>query len=252
MKGIIEAKSSFIILAIIAFFSIPVLAQERSEAKQEPGPLQVFDAIIRPYQNLNDYTVKIQVKVMIPGFRMPGFAADLYFKKPDKLHIETKSFAPIPRNSGFFDPFQFDPGKNRITFIQTVNLDGTQAELYRVEPGESETRVRFYNVWVGGNPRRILQVENHSFKGTKALVKLTYKNVEQGSENWLMPEKVLIHLTFPEGMQNHDTSSFLIKDNPVSAGRIKSEELQGEGDIYISYSDWHINTGLDDSLFQKK
>jgi outer membrane lipoprotein-sorting protein len=26
--------------------------------------------------------------------------------------------------------------------------------------------------------------------------------------------------------------------------------MQGEGDIYISYSDWHINTGLDDSLFQ--
>ena len=189
---------------------------------------------------------------MIPGFRMPDFAADLYFKKPDKLHIETKSFAPIPRNSGFFDPFQFDPEKNRITFIQTVNLNDMQAELYKVEPGESEIRVRFYNVWVGGNPRRILQFENHSFKGAKALVKLTYTNVEQGSGNWLMPEKAHVHLTFPEGMQSSDTSSLTIKDNPVSAGRTKPEEIQGEGDINISYSDWQINTGLDDSLFQKK
>lgn len=252
MKDIIKLKSSFIIIVLIVFISIPVLAQERSEAKQEPSPMQVFEAIIRPYQNLSDYTVKIQAEVMIPGFRIPDFAADLYFKKPDKLHIETKSFAPIPRNSGFFDPFQFDPGKNRITFKQIVNLDDMQAELYRVEPGESETRVRFYNVWVGGNPRRILQVENHSFKGTIALVKPTYKNVEQGPENWLMPEKARVHLTFPEGMQSRDNSSFLIKDNPVSAGRIKPDEIQGEGDIYISYSDWQINTGLDDSLFQKK
>lgn len=239
-------------MVLIAFFSIPVSAGERLEAKQESSPQQVFQAIMRPYQSLSDYTVKIQVKVMMPGFRIPDFAADLYFKKPDKLHIETKSFAPIPRNSGFFDPFQFDPGKNRIIFIQTVNLDGTQAELYRVEPGESETRVRFYNVWVGGNPRRIMQVESHSFKGTIALVKLTYKNVEQGTENWLMPEKAHIHLAFPEEMQRPDNSSFLIKDNPVSAGRTKFEELQGEGDIYISYSGWKINTGLDDSLFQKK
>lgn len=252
MKGIIKVKSLFIIMALLVFISMPVLARESSEAKQESSPMQVFDAIIRPYQNLRDYTVKIQVKVMMPGFRIPDFAADLYFKKPDKLHIETKNFAPIPRNSGFFDPFQFDPVKNRITFKQTVNLDDMQAELYRVEPGESETRVRFYNVWVGGNPRRILQVENHSFKGTIALVKLTYKNVEQGPENWLMPEKAHVHLTFPEGMQSNDNSSFLIKDNPVSAGRIKSEDLQGEGDINISYSDWQINTGLDDSLFQKK
>ncbi|MDP2862704.1 MAG: hypothetical protein Q8N95_07920 [Desulfobacterales bacterium] len=250
MKCAIKIKSSFIIIALILFISIPVSAQERSDARQESTTQQVFQAIIKPYQNLSDYTVKIQAKVMIPGFRMPDFAADLYFKKPDKLHIETKSFAPIPRNSGFFDPFQFDPEKNRITFAQAVKMDGMQAELYKVEPGESETRVRFYNVWVGGNPRRILQMENHSFKGTKALVKLTYKNVEQGAENWLMPEKAHIHITFPEGMQSQDTSSFLIKDNPVAAGRGKPEEMQGEGDIYISYSDWRINTGLDDSLFQ--
>jgi len=243
MKYAIKVKALFIITVLILLISIPVSAQEST-------PQQVFLAIIKPYQTLSDYTVKIQAKVMVPGFRMPDFAADLYFKKPDKLHIETKSFAPIPRNSGFFDPFQFDPGKNRITFIQAVKLDGMQAELYKVEPGESETRVRFYNVWVGGNPRRILQMENHSFKGTKALVKLTYKNVEQGAENWLMPEKAHIHLTFPEGMQNQDNSSFLIKDNPVAAGRGKPEEMQGEGDIYISYSDWRINTGLDDSLFQ--
>ena len=248
MKGIIKIKSSFIILIIIALSSIPVSAQEKSEVKQESTPQQVFQAIIKPYQNLTDYTVKIQTKVMIPGFRIPDFAAVLYFKKPDKFHIETKNFAPIPRNSGLFDPFQFDPEKNRITFEQNVNLEGMQAELYRVEPGESETRVRFYNVWVGGNPRRILQVENHSFKGTKALVKLTYKNIKQGPENWLMPETAGVHLTFPEGIQGND-SSFLIKDNPVSAGRMKPDEIQGEGDIYISYSNWQINTGLDDSLF---
>ncbi len=251
MKCTTKVKSSFI-MVLILFISIPVLAQENPETKQESSPQQVFNTIIRPYQNLSDYTVKIQVKVMIPGFRMPDFAADLYFKKPDKLHIETKSFAPIPRNSGFFDPFQFDPEKNRITFKQTVNLDDMQADLYRVEPGESETRVRFYNVWVGGNPRRILQMENHSFKGTIALVKLTYKNADKGPENWLMPEKAHIHLTFPERMQSNDNSSFLIKDNPVSAGRIKPDDMQGEGDIYISYSNWQINTGLDDSLFQKK
>lgn len=234
------------------FISMPVSARENPETKSDPGAPQVFDAIMRPYRNLSDYTVKIQVKVMIPGFRIPDFEAFLYFKKPDKLHIETKSFAPIPRNSGFFDPFQFDPEKNRITFKQTVNLDNVQADLYKVEPGESETRIRYYNVWVGGNPGRILQVENHSFKGTKALVKLTYKNIEQSPENWLMPEKAHIHLTFPEGMQGNDNSSFLIKDNPVSAGRIKPDEMQGEGDIYISYSNWQINTGLDDSLFQIK
>jgi len=252
MGGFVKIKSFFMATALLVFVSMPVPAQERSESKQESGPVQSFDTVIKQYQNLIDYTVKIQVEFMIPGLRIPDFSADLYFKKPDKFHIETKSFAPIPRNSGFFDPFQFDPANNRIIFKQTVNIDDTQAELYRVEPGESETRVRFYNVWIGGNPRRILQAESHSFRGTKALVKLTYKNVEQGRENWLMPEKARIHFTFPNSAKGPDNASFLIKDSPVYAARIKPEDLQGEGDINIFYIDWQINNGLDDALFRIK
>ena len=55
---------------------------------------------------------KIQGKINMPTIRVPDFAATLYFKKPDRFHIETKRFAPIPRNSGVFNPFQFDPEKN--------------------------------------------------------------------------------------------------------------------------------------------
>jgi len=29
------------------------------------------------------------------------------------------------------------------------------------------------------------------------------------------------------------------------------DEISGEGDIHIAYSDWLVNTGLDDRLFKK-
>jgi hypothetical protein len=216
-----------------------------------PDPRQVFAELVKPYRNLNDYTVKIHAKVSLPTIRVPDFTATLYFKKPDRFHIETKSFAPIPRNSGVFNPFQFDPEKNRITFQRTENLDGARADLYRVEPLDAKSQVRYFNVWVGGVPGRILQAENLSFRGTKGLVKLSYQTVAQGAEKWLLPENVQIHLTFPEGVQNPDAFSFTTKDNPVSGGMGRIDEISGEGDIHISYSDWLVNTGLDDHLFKK-
>jgi hypothetical protein len=238
-------------LLIVLFLLFPVLApaQERPNPMPKGTPQQVFAELIKPYQTWRDYAVNIQAKVVIPNIRIPDFTARLYFKKPDKLHIETKNFAPLPRGAGLFNPFQFDPGKNQIIFKQTENLDGLPAALYKVEPGEEEKRIRFYMVWVGGIPKRILQVESHTFRGTKALIKLTYRPSEPGPGQWLLPDKIYVHLTFPEGLNSSETLT--AKDNPFSAGTAKNEAITGEGDIIISYSDWQINTGLDDRLFKK-
>ena len=239
-----------ITLFVLLFSPAEAPAQGTPGAMPGPDPRQVFAELGKPYRNLNDYTVKIRAKVNLPTIRVPDFTATLYFKKPDRFHIETKSFAPIPRNSGVFNPSQFDPETNRITFQRAENLDGARADLYRVEPLDPKSQVRYYNVWVGGVPARILQVENLSFRGTKGLVKLSYQTVAQGAEKWLLPEKVHIHLTFPAGVSNPD-SSFTTKDTPFSGGMGRLDEISGEGDIQIAYSDWLVNTGLDESLFKK-
>ena len=238
---------SGIILVILLFSPAAWPAGETAGT----DPRQVFAKLLKPYQNMNDYTVKINATVNLPAIRVPDFAATLYFKKPDLFHIETKSFAPIPRSSGVFNPSQFDPEKNLITYQRTENLGVIRADLYRVEPLDTKSMTRYYNVWVGGVPVRILQAENFSFRGTKGLVIISYMTVAQNAEKWLLPEKVHIHLTFPEGMQNSDASSFITKDNPVSGGMGRLDEISGEGDIYITYSNWKINTGLDDRLFKK-
>ena len=245
----LDILSKIMLLTIL--FPPAAPAQGTPGATPGPDPRQVFAELVKPYRNLNDYTVKIHAKVSLPTIRVPDFTATLYFKKPDRFHIETKSFAPIPRNSGVFNPSQFDPEKNQITYQRAENLDGTRADLYRVEPLDAKTQVRYYNVWVGGTPARILQVENLSFRGTKTLVKLSYATVAQGAEKWLLPENVHVHLTFPEGVQNPEASSFTTRDNPVSGGMGRLDEISGEGDIHIAYGDWLVNTGLDESLFKK-
>jgi hypothetical protein len=241
---------SKIILVILLISPAAALAQEAPGAVPGPDPRQVFAELVKPYRNLNDYTVKIHARVNLPTIRVPDFTATLYFKKPDRFHIETKNFAPIPRNSGVFNPSQFDPEKNRITYQRAENLDGARAALYRVEPLDAKSQVRYYNVWVGGVPGRILQVESLSFRGTKTLVKLSYATVAQGAEKWLLPDNVHVHLTFPEGVMNPD-SSFSTKDNPISGGMGRIDEISGEGDIHIAYGGWLVNTGLDESLFKK-
>lgn len=236
-------------LLIYLLMILPSLAAgEHVEAAQRPEPRQVFHELVKPYQNLNDYTVKIQGKINMPMIRVHDFTAALYFKKPDRFHIETKRFAPIPRNSGVFNPFQFDPEKNLFAYLRSETADGTIADVYRVEPIDSRTPVRYYTVWLGGTPARVLQVESISFQGTRAVVKIGYQPVSHGADQWLLPQKIHIHLVYPEGAKGPD--SLINSDSPVSGGMRRLNEMSGEGDIFVTYTDWQVNTGLEDRFFQ--
>ena len=74
---------------------------------------------------------------------------------------------------------QFDPEKNRISYEKSGSLGQTPADLYRVEPSDAKSPVRYYLVWVGGAPGRILQVEYLTFHGTKGVVKISHKKVSR-------------------------------------------------------------------------
>jgi outer membrane lipoprotein-sorting protein len=250
MNWALKKRYLTFLLLLLLIAPAQAWAQERPGTKQEPDPRQVFTELVRPYRQLIDYTVRIRAKVNMPTIRTPDFSATLYFKKPDRFHVETKSFAPIPRDSGVFNPFQFDPEKNLITYQRSENLNGTPADVFKVEPLETNTLVRYYHVWVGGNPGRVLQVESLSVKRTKGLVKPTYRIHEQGLEKWFLPEKIHIHLAFPEKMHNAGGLSSAAGNKPFSSSMRRLDQVSGEGDIFLSYSEWQINTGLDDSLFQ--
>lgn len=250
MKSVWIRGTFPVILALLLWTPTPAFAQEKPAAAARPAPAKVFADLIAPYRNLKDYTVTLRARISMPTIRIPDFTATLYYKQPDRIHIETKSFAPIPRNSGVFNPRQFDPEKNRIFYEKSGTLGQTPADLYRVEPLDAKSPIRHYQVWVGGVPGRIMQVEYLTFHGTKGAVKISHRPVSQGAESWLLPENVRIHLTFPEGAASPD-GSFNTRDNPISGGMRRLDEVSGEGDVEISYSGWRVNTGLDDSLFKK-
>lgn len=245
----------FIISTIIAATAIqPCLSlglgkSEEAAVARSGYSREIFQKIIQPYRQINDYMVDIQAKVRMPGFRIPDFTATVYFKKPDKFHVEARGVAPIPRSNGIFNPLQFDPEKNRITFERQTDLDGTPAQVYRVEPRSNDTPIRYYALWIGGNPLRILQVDSQSYRGTRALIKMTYPAIQSGNGETMLPEKVHIHISFSGPPQTPDNSTAAAKETPFSRGMAKVDELSGEGDIYIGYSSWQINTGLEDRIF---
>ncbi len=217
-----------------------------------PDPALTLTEVLRPYEGMRDYSVRIQAKVRIPDFRVPDFSGTVYFKRPDRFHLETKNFAPLPREAALFDPARFRPEKNRITWLGGEAVEGTPADIFRVEPLAEKGKVRSYRVWIGGSPKRILQVESLSVQGGKARARIRYVHVRQSGEGLWLPQRVDVHLTFPErGVRTPDNPLYS-QDSPVSRGMARLENMPAEGSVAITYSGWTWNTGLDDALFRKK
>jgi hypothetical protein len=217
-----------------------------------PNPVKTFAEVLDPYGVIQDYTVRIEAKVRIPDFRVPDFTATVYYKRPDRFHLETKNFAPLPRGAALFDPSRFRPEKNRISWLATETLEGVQADLFRVEPLEEKGKIRSYRVWIGGSPKCILQVESLSVQGVKARARIRYALIRQGSEGLWFPERVDVKMTFPERGVRPQDNLLYGSESPVSRGMARLENFPAEGDVEIIYSGWAWNRGLDDSLFGKK
>ena len=223
-----------------------------ASAAAGPDPVKIFTEVLEPYGAIRDYTVRVEAKVRIPDFRVPDFAATVYFKRPDRFHLETKNFAPLPRGTALFDPFRFRPEKNRLSWLAVEPLEGVPADLFRVEPLDEKGKIRSYQVWIGGNPKRILQVESLSVQGVKARARIRYALVRQGSDGLWLPERVDVKMTFPERGVRPQGNLLYGPDSPVSRGMARLEDFPSEGAVEISYSGWAWNLGLDDSLFGKK
>ena len=241
-----------LVASIVLAAASPAAWAGTAAAAAGPDPVKIFTEVLEPYGAIRDYTVRVEAKVRIPDFRVPDFAATVYFKRPDRFHLETKNFAPLPRGTALFDPFRFRPEKNRLSWLAMDPLEGVPADLFRVEPLDEKGKIRSYQVWIGGNPKRILQVESMSVQGVKARARIRYALIRQGSEGLWLPERVDVKMTFPERGVRPQENLLYGSDSPVSRGMARLEDLPSEGAVEISYSGWAWNRGLDDSLFGKK
>ena len=251
MNNVMIRRFFKIVLALLLLSPAAAWTQQRPNAASRPDPVQVFAELIKPYRNLSDYTVKIRAKVLMPTIRIPDFSATLYFKRPDRFHIETKSFAPIPRNSGVFNPLQFDPEKNRITYQKERELWARRGRICTVwNRSTPKARSGITMSGSGAFPSGSSRWSTSPSSGTKGLVKISHRTVSQGPRPGCCRKTSASISPFPRRRHPFDGSSFNTSDNPISGGMRRLDEVSGEGDIEISYSDWKVNTGLAESLFK--
>ncbi|MEA3402975.1 MAG: hypothetical protein U9R79_17170 [Armatimonadota bacterium] len=204
-----------IALAAVAVCAAPVAAETAMEMLQRA---------LRATQPVQDYTADVQVTVDAPDLQIPRRTVKVYYKRPDKVHVESDGIAVLPRDALLMGNL----AEHIDQFAQaSFNGSGTIAgrpvrciKLSPLEPGPGSGRVL---VWI--DSQRHLLRKSEVWRGGRAALTVRFDwTLVDG--RWWLPEHIVTTLA-PGALTGKD-----------EGGRFE-----------LKFSSYRVNRGLPDSLF---
>jgi len=187
------------------------------------------------YDRVQDYTTDLKVSVSSPNVNVPEMNIRVYYKKPDKLHVDSKEgFAVLPKEGVAIGNPLREMLKN-----SEVSLAGSERALQRdchvirltAKKDGVTTRSR---VWIDKERWVVVQMYTDPDSGPSLRLSVWYSRV--AGKYWL-PSKSLAVVEFATTAAGRGKD----KSEPSKPTRITAE-----------FTNYRVNTGLSDSLFRKK
>ncbi|MDL1892925.1 hypothetical protein FBQ87_08545 [Sphingobacteriales bacterium CHB3] len=184
------------------------------------------------FAGIQDYTVSLEAKVDLERLKVPQMKATMYFKQPDKFHFDSEGFALLPKEG-----LSFAPGS--LTSRYDVEEVKEENALYvlTLKPKARKTNAR---PLVTVNPANwtVLRIASLQPGGRNIQTDFEYEKLE----GYWLPVRLTATLAV-------DTSEASVSDNVQQR---RPSLVPQQGTIQIRYSDYRINSGLPDELFEQK
>jgi outer membrane lipoprotein-sorting protein len=234
-RGAACAAAATLVLACVAAAAAPPV----QGASADSAGTAVLERVGVQYEGVRDYVVTLHVTTNIERMSVPPMDATMYFKRPDRVHFDAKGFAILPREGLTFNPAML---AERFVVEGAVpdTLAGRRALRLTMRPRSDQARTRRVNLYVDTVRWTPLKFTTTGIDGRAMAATFTHTRVD----GFWLPS----HL-FVEFSAAADTSAVpQWEQRPTGSGG--RTPFRG-GTIEVKYSDYRVNTGLDDSVFEE-
>ncbi len=211
---------------------------------QIKDPDKIINNVKSEFNKIKDYEVDVHIKVDVSFLKMPETEAKVYFKQPDKIHIESNKFALLPKEGLNFSPLSFLNEKYTALYEREDTIDGIPVSVVKIIPIGNDNDVILTTFWIDQKRSLIMKIESSRKPMGTYQLDFIYK---QYSNEYYLPSSMTFTFSidrtrFPKGMDGQ-----LESDDENDSK--KSKSLTGK--VYLTYSNYKINQNLPDSLFDK-
>ncbi len=197
-----------------------------------------LDPIEKKYSGLKDYVVHVNVHFDIEALKAPDMQAQIYFKAPDKMKVESKKVFFLPKEGGYFNPFVFRKKDFEVKLLERLMLDGSNVVRLKLTPIGTGGSNKVFVLTVDTDRNLIKEIKILPSEGREIKSAIEY-GVFNGFE---LPIHIDLQLDIPT-----DEPSGM-KEFTQFGQRAK----RITGKVEISYSNYKVNLGLSDEVFKER
>ena len=211
---------------------------------QSKNPDLILKNVKQEFNTVKDYVADIKIKVDVKVLKIPETKAKIYFKQPDKMHIESKGFAMIPRRGLDFSPTSLLKDKYSAFYQKEDFVDGIKTAVVKVVPLEDNSSVILSTLWIDQDRNVIRKIESTTKTNGTFIINLSYNS----NNKYPLPDSLI----FQFDMSRADLAPKQFDDRTEKGNNNKKPLTNMVGKVLITYSNYVINKGIPDSIFEDK
>ena len=229
-------NQNLILLLLIILLSVNELFS------QSKDPDVILERVKEAFSDIEDYEVDVHIKIDVEFLKVPEGNAKLYFKQPDKIHVESEKFALLPKQGLDFSPVALLDEKYTAIFEGDTAINNIQTSVVKIIPIGSSSDVILSTLWIDQARNLIMKIESSRKPTGTYTIEFTY---EKYQDKYELPSTMHFSFTvdrmrFPKGMAGQ-----------MESENGKASEKTGPviGNVYLNYSNYNVNQNLPDELF---
>ncbi len=210
---------------------------------QKKDPQKILDEVKDNFAKVEDYVVDVNIKVNVDFLKVPETNAKIYFKQPNKIHLESEGFALLPKEGMDFSPLGLLKNEYTAIYQRVDTIDGFQTDVIKVIPLSDESNVILTTLWVDDSRDIIRRVESTPKIGGTFSIELKYDNAKT---NLPLPSAMVFtfnvdRMNLPKGMAGE-----------MNETKPEDNKKTTTGKVFITYKNYTVNKGVPNSIFEEK
>jgi hypothetical protein len=188
---------------------------------------------------VEDYTVTVDIIADIERLNVPPMQATLYFKQPDKVHVDAKGFALLPRDGLAFNLRKL-LDKYSVASVAGDTSGGVLNYCLTLVGKSARTLLKDIELTVRADRWTVEKLTTPQAGNREMTAKFSYTSVE----GFWLPSTMVASFAVPPAEGDEET--------PYSTpeGQRRQPRFHN-GTITVKYSAYKVNTGLSDDMFRQ-
>lgn len=211
---------------------------------QSKNPDEILKGVIQNFDQVKDYVVDVSIKVDIQSIKVPETKAKIYFKQPDKVHLEADGFAMLPKNGMQFSPVSLLKEDYTAIYNGEADLNRINTSIIKVIPSGEKSEIILSTMWVDQKKKLIRKIEATTKMEGTFTIEFTY----DGKIKYPLPSQIVFSfnldkMNLPSGTQQNNS--------PFNHQPKHKMDSTTKGRVFVNYSNYIVNKGINDNMFEE-